>query len=154
MVFAAACAASFGHAQSFVFEAADWINTEKPVTAESAKGKTVLAAFLYADCCSFSHGAEILSEIHKRFADKGLLVVGLHGDGVGKSHLAEVSETYKLAFPLAVDLDNATRKRYLPDKDGFVTGAPGFVVFRPDGEKVVFHNAEELAEAVENWFSD
>jgi thiol-disulfide isomerase/thioredoxin len=58
-------------------EAAGWLNSDKPLSIDDLRGKVVLLDFWSTDCPTCVLDTPDLVELHKRFADDGLVVVGL-----------------------------------------------------------------------------
>ena len=79
----------------------DWSGT--PVTAESAAGKVVLIMTWtsYAKGTN-SPAAKLAQRLHERYADKGLLVVGVHNPNE-VARAAAAAQELKLTFPCAAD---------------------------------------------------
>lgn len=76
-----------------------------------------------------------LQEIHKKYEDRGLTVVGVNEDGPrGQSKVKPFLRARKLTFPVALDLDGAVQKRMR------VTAMPTTILIDSDG-MVVFRQA-------------
>jgi thiol-disulfide isomerase/thioredoxin len=58
-------------------EAAGWLNTAKPLTADDLRGKVVLLDFWLTTCGPCVRAMPDLASLHQRYRKRGLMVVGL-----------------------------------------------------------------------------
>jgi thiol-disulfide isomerase/thioredoxin len=61
-------------------DAAGWINTKTPLTAEDVRGKIVLLDFWASDCLPCVREVPALIEFNKRYRDRGVMIVGLSAE--------------------------------------------------------------------------
>ena len=113
-------------------EIASWINSE-PFTLESQRGNVVLIDFWTYTCINCIRTLPYVREWHEKYADAGLVVVGVHTPEFKFEHLREnvVEAVGKFEIEYAVAQDNGYRTwrafnnrywpaKYLIDKDGFI----------------------------------
>jgi thiol-disulfide isomerase/thioredoxin len=82
-------------------EAAGWLNAEKPLTAEALRGNVVLIDFWSTDCPSCVSDTPELTRFRKRFADQGLLIVGLTHEPITElDRVKQYIESAKIDWPI------------------------------------------------------
>jgi len=109
-----------------------WINSG-PLTMEELRGSVVLIDFWTYTCINCINTYPFLKEMQSKYADQGLVIVGVHSPEFEfeKSYENVVAATQKdaLVWPMAQDNDFITWRRYgnrywpseyLIDKDGVV----------------------------------
>jgi thiol-disulfide isomerase/thioredoxin len=102
------------------WEASSWLNSP-PLTVEGLRGKVVLVRWFMATECPYcSATAPALRALHDDYADRGLVVVGMyHHKSDGALDLAEVralvEQDYRFEFPVAIDDDWRTLRRWWLD---------------------------------------
>ena len=109
-----------------------WINGG-PLTMEELRGRVVLIDFWTYTCINCIHTYPFLKEMHAKYADDGLVIVGVHSPEFEfeKNYDSVVEATQKdaLVWTMAQDNDFITWRRYnnrywpaeyLIDKDGVV----------------------------------
>lgn len=110
-----------------------WWNTEngQPLTPEALRGKVVLIDFWTYSCINCIRTYPFLRSMHEKYADKGLVIVGVHTPEFefekNQENVGREIEKNKLEYPIALDPDyatwNAYHNRYWPagylfDKQG------------------------------------
>ena len=111
---------------------ASWINSE-PITFEEQRGKVVLVDFWTYTCINCIRTLPYLKQWHEKYADKGLVIVGVHTPEFDfekdRDNVIEASEGFGLEYPIAQDNDFGTWRafnnrywpaKYLVDKDGLI----------------------------------
>ena len=109
-----------------------WINTE-PFTMEDLRGKVVLVDFWTYTCVNCIRTFPFLRDWNQKYADQGLVIVGVHAPEFEfekvKENVEEASVKHDLGWPIAQDNDFSTWRaytnrawpsKYLIDKDGLV----------------------------------
>ena len=115
------------------FEAvSNWINSE-PLTMEELRGRIVLIDFWTYTCVNCIRTFPYLKEWHAKYADKGLIIVGVHSPEFDfekvTDNVVRSAQDYDLTWPIAQDNDFGTWRaysnrfwpaKYLVDQDGTV----------------------------------
>lgn len=94
-------------------EYAQLLNTQDP-SAISPKGKPIALYFFTTWCPNCKKEIDFLNDIHKRYQQKGLTIVGITNTDRGVS-VNEITDYIKKAgfqFPIVIDKDNNTSKKY------------------------------------------
>ena len=111
---------------------ASWINSE-PFTFEEQRGKVVLVDFWTYTCVNCIRTLPYLKAWHEKYADEGLVIVGVHTPEFefekDRENVIEAAEGFGLEWPIAQDNDFKTWRafnnrywpaKYLVDKDGLI----------------------------------
>ncbi|UCE27805.1 MAG: redoxin domain-containing protein [Candidatus Coatesbacteria bacterium] len=120
-----------------------WINSE-PLTMEELRGKIVLVDFWEYTCVNCIRTLPYITEWHRRYADQGLVIVGVHTPefefGKDRANVARAVREFGIEYPVVLDNDyeiwTAYANRYWPRK----------YIVNPDG-KIVYDHAGEGAYA-------
>ena len=109
-----------------------WVNTE-PFTLESLRGKVVLIDFWTYTCVNCIRTLPFLKEWHDKYAESGLVIVGVHSPEFEFEKILENVEAavvrYDLRYPVVQDnqfdtwrayRNRAWPAKYLIDKDGVI----------------------------------
>ena len=110
----------------------NWINSP-PLTMEGLRGQVVLIDFWTYTCVNCIRTFPFLKEWHAKYADKGLVIVGVHAPEFEFEKLTEnvvrSADEYGLMWPIAQDNDFGTWRaynnrfwpaKYLVDRNGVV----------------------------------
>ncbi len=110
----------------------NWINSG-PLTLDELRGKVVLVDFWTYTCVNCIRTLPYLKEWQAKYADKGLVIVGVHSPEFEFEHLpanvVQATESFGLEYPIAQDNDFATWRayannawpaKYIVDKYGIV----------------------------------
>ncbi len=111
---------------------AAWINSG-PLTMQELRGQVVLVDFWTYTCINCINTFPFLKEMHAKYADEGLVIVGVHSPEFefekNYDNVVEASQKDALVWPIAQDNDFITWDRYrnkywpmeyLIDKDGVI----------------------------------
>ena len=109
-----------------------WINSD-PFTLESLRGKVVLLDIWTYTCINCIRTFPYVRAWHERYADRGLVVLGLHAPEFEfekeTQNVVFAALKHDLRYPIAQDNDMATWRalennawpaKYLVDKDGYI----------------------------------
>ena len=102
---------------------AHWINTE-PLTLSQLKGKVVIIDFWTYSCINCIRTLPFLNSWHEKYADKGLVIIGVHAPEFAFEKVQRNVESavldYEIKYPVAMDNDfktwRAYNNRYWPAK--------------------------------------
>jgi thiol-disulfide isomerase/thioredoxin len=108
-------------------DASSWLNSEAGLTWEQLRGKVVLLDFWGMWCGPCVKKLPQVQELSRKYADKGLVVIGIHSEQDGEKCPAFV-EKEGITFPVAIDSGETAEKFavtswpsvFLIDKDGKV----------------------------------
>lgn len=90
----------------------DWLNTGPDgLDSKQFEGKVVLVEFWGAWCGPCRELTPKLKELHEKYAERGLLIVGVHTTGFAEN-MEEYVNQESLAWPVAADVDDATVKAW------------------------------------------
>lgn len=112
---------------------AGYINTHEGFALNEVKGKVILVDFWTYSCINCIRTQPYLNAWHEKYADKGLVIVGVHSPEFAfekeyENVLAAV-EREGIAYPVVLDNDFSTwrayqnqywPRKYLIDADGFI----------------------------------
>ncbi len=94
----------------------DWINSE-PTSMSDLRGKVVLVEFWTFGCFNCRNVGPQVKEWHQRYADRGLVVIGIHSPEFAFEKDVEAVRRYvqehDVHYPVAIDND-FTRLRRKP----------------------------------------
>ena len=111
-----------------------WINSE-PFTLETQRGNVVLVDFWTYSCINCIRTLPYLREWHDKYADQGLVIVGVHTPEFefeqNRENVVRAAMGFELEYPIAQDNDYVTWRlyqgkrgvwpaKYLIDRDGYV----------------------------------
>lgn len=92
-----------------------WINSE-PLSIFKLRKKIVLLDFWTYSCVNCIRTLPTLKELHKKYSDKDLVIIGVHTPEFefekNFENVKKIVEKYGLEYPIALDLQNTTWKLY------------------------------------------
>ena len=101
---------SMGKDPAPVLSTKQWFNVPDDVSPESLKGKVVLLDFWGQWCAPCVKRLPHSEELHQKFKDRGLVVIGIHS-AQSNANVRTFLQKTKVTFPVAIDT-GATAKRY------------------------------------------
>ena len=109
-----------------------WLNS-KPLKLANLRGKVVLIDFWEYTCVNCIRTMPYLRSWHEKYADKGLVIIGVHTPEFAfarlEENVAQAAKKFDLKYPLVVDSNYAIwtaysnrfwPAKYLVDKDGLI----------------------------------
>lgn len=80
------------------------------VSLADFRGRVVLLQFFQTGCPACQHEAPLLEELHRKFKDKGVVVIGVSHDTRGTEAVKQFAKQYDLTYFLVIgDLEVAVR---------------------------------------------
>lgn len=109
-----------------------WFNSD-PLTLSELKGKIVIIDFWTYSCINCQRTFAYLRAWHEKYADKGLVIVGVHAPEFefekSEKNVSQAIKDFKLPYPIVQDNDFATWRaydnrywpaKYIIDKEGYI----------------------------------
>src|SRR3990172_1969147 len=139
-----------------------WLNST-PLYLSELKGRAVFLRFFTDPSCPFCRAsAPFLNELHSRYQQKGLVVIGMYTPKPAprETKMEEVGRfvnDYGFEFPVALDNDWATLKKYwldrTPDADftsvSFLIDARGIIRYVHPGGTYTNQDMSEIQKKLE-----
>jgi len=118
----------------------DWIGG-KPRTLESLRGKVVLVRWWTAPGCPYcAASAEALNELARKYAESGLVVIGVYhhkaSSPLTREHVEAQRQRLGFEFPVTIDRDWKTLRRWWLDRTQLGWTSVTFLI---DREGVIRH---------------
>ncbi|MFZ0548012.1 MAG: redoxin domain-containing protein, partial [Candidatus Promineifilaceae bacterium] len=122
------------------FSAGQWLNSPQPLTRAQLRGQVLLIDFWDYTCINCLRTLPYLLEWHKRYADKGLVIVGVHAPefkfGRDHSQIEAAIQEFNIRYPVLLDNDYQTWQQFAtrawPTK--FLIDPKGYIRFKRQGE--------------------
>lgn len=129
----------------YEIEASDWLNTDKPLSLPSLRGRVVVVTvfqMLCPGCAQFS--LPQARNLHLAFARKDLVVIGMHS--VFEHHHVMTPDAlhvfvreYRLKFPIAIDRPQEDLSVPATMRKWGLNGTPTSMIFGRDGGLALQH---------------
>ena len=131
-----------------------WINSE-PFTLGSQRGKVVLVDFWTYTCINCIRTFPYLKDWHEKYADQGLVIVGVHTPEFEfekkRENVIDAAMKHGLNYPIAQDNDfetwNAYSNQYWPAK--YLIDKDGYIRYTHFGEGAYVETEEKIRELLE-----
>ena len=93
-----------------------WLNTDKPISIKSLRGKVVLVDFWTYTCINCIRTLPHVTAWYNKYKDKGFVVIGVHTPEFQFEHktsnVLSAIKMYHIKYPVAQDNDYATWNNY------------------------------------------
>jgi thiol-disulfide isomerase/thioredoxin len=96
-----------------------WLNTDRPLTVESLKGRVALLNFWVFTCYNCTNTVPSLIEFDRKYRPQGLTLIGIHTPEFppyagehDKANVERALKKYGIEYPVAQDNDNRTWNLY------------------------------------------
>ena len=97
------------------FDIEQWVQSE-PRTLSQLLGSVVLVRFWTDSCPLCSASGQVMARLHERYARDGLIVIGIYHPkppgAVDPTTIERAAKTFGMEFPIGLDLNWNTLKRY------------------------------------------
>jgi thiol-disulfide isomerase/thioredoxin len=140
----------------------EWINT-KPLTLKDLRGKVVLVDFWTYTCINCIRTLPYLKDWHEKYAEKGLVIIGVHTPEFefekNAENVRKAVKDFGLLYPVVQDNDYATWQaydnhywpaKYFIDKNGKVRSSHFGEGEYAESEKLIQKLLKEAGEDVSN----
>jgi thiol-disulfide isomerase/thioredoxin len=122
------------------FGPGEWLNTEHPLSRERLRGRVVLVDFWDYTCINCIRTLPYVTAWHRRYADSGLTVIGVHAPEFGfarsRSQIEAALHDFRMDYPVLLDNDYVTWDRFAnrawPSK--YLIDPEGYIRYRQQGE--------------------
>lgn len=130
-----------------------WLNS-KPLTMASLQGKVVLVDFWTYSCVNCLRTQPHLNEWHKKYADQGLVIIGVHTPEFEfekiQSNVETAVKAEAIKYPVVLDPDykvwNLFTNRWWPRK--FLIDSRGYIIYDHVGEGAYAETEMEIQQAL------
>jgi thiol-disulfide isomerase/thioredoxin len=117
-----------------------WLNVDHPLTLASLRGRVVLVDIWEYSCINCLRTLPYLREWHRRYADLGLTIIGVHAPefpfGRERQQLEMAVRELDIPYPVLMDNDfqtwDAYANRFWPAK--YLIDSKGYLRFQSYGE--------------------
>lgn len=146
------------------WEVTDWVNS-RDWTLSELRGSVVLVRWWTGPECPYcAAAAPSLNALHERYHAKGLVVIGLYHHKsptpLTREHVERLVERYRFQFPVAVDPEWQTLKRWwLDDHEhawtsvSFLIDQEGVIRYIHPGGAYTEADAATLTSLIEEWLA-
>ncbi len=128
-----------------------WINSE-PFRIADQRGKVVLVDFWTYSCVNCIRTLPFLKEWHRKYADQGLLIIGIHTPEFAfekdRDNVVAAVAEHGIEYPVAQDNDDVTwdafQTLYWPSK--YLIDGDGIIRYRHFGEGAYAETEQQIRE--------
>lgn len=122
------------------FASGQWLNSAQPLTIMGLRGQVVLVDFWEYSCVNCIRTLPYLREWHQRYAQHGLVIVGIHSPefrfGRERQQIEAAIEEFSIPYPVLMD-DQLTNwdlyaNRFWPAK--YIIDQRGYIRYQNHGE--------------------
>lgn len=122
------------------FSKGTWLNSPQPLNRSQLRGEILLIDFWDYTCINCLHTLPYLTKWHERYADKGLVIIGVHAPEFKfareSSQIEAAIREFDIRYPVLVDNDYQTWQQFAvrawPTK--FLVDGRGYIRFKRQGE--------------------
>jgi len=142
-----------------VYGAERWLNSP-PLTMKELRGKVVVIDFWEYTCINCIRTLPYVTEWHRRYADYGVVIVGVHTPefefGKDRANVERAVEEFGIEYPVVLDSDydvwRAYANSYWPRK--YIVGRAGKIIYDHAGEGGYAETEELLQKLVREEYPD
>lgn len=135
------------------FGPGEWLNTPGPLSRETLRGAVLLVDFWDYTCVNCIRTLPYVTEWHRRYHDRGLVVVGVHAPEFkfarSRRQIEAAIAEFGIGYPVLLDNDYETWSRFAnrawPAK--YLIDSQGYVRFQRRGEGY-YRETEEAIQAL------
>lgn len=131
------------------FVGLQWVN-RPALTLHALRGKVVFIRFWFMNCTYCEKSAPTLNYLYSKYAPQGLVVIGIHHPKSSERSVrspdtvAKAAKQFGFKFPIALDNDWQTVRRYWTDKHPGQATSASFLLDK-GGKIVWYHQGGTLA---------
>jgi thiol-disulfide isomerase/thioredoxin len=122
------------------FAPGEWLNTDNPPTRQSLRGQVVLVDFWDYTCINCIRTLPYLTAWHDRYAEFGLVVIGVHAPEFSfartRKQIEAALEEFGIRYPVLLDNNYETWMRFAnrawPTK--YLIDSQGYIRYKTQGE--------------------
>lgn len=122
------------------FSKGQWLNSSHPLSRAQLRGQVLLIDFWDYTCINCLRTLPYLAKWHERYADKGLVIIGVHSPEFkfarDSSQIEAAIQEFDVRYPVLLDNDYQTWQQFAtrawPTK--FLVDPQGYIRFKRQGE--------------------
>lgn len=167
---AALCAATSNEGAELIgtnapsWNVSEWLNSQ-PLSLEQLRGRVVLVRWWTGPECPYcAASAPDLNALHERYQAKGLVVVGFYHHKsptpLTRRHVEQLVKRYRFQFPVAIDQEWQTLKRWWLDGHdrawtsvSFLIDREGVIRYIHPGGSYTDEDMATLTSLIEEWLA-
>jgi thiol-disulfide isomerase/thioredoxin len=131
-------------------QASSWLNATSPLSLRSLKGKIVVIDFWGTWCAPCVASLPEVESLHKRYADKGVVVIGFHECQGDPKVVLKFAQDHGMTYSIGIDKKSASVPGFGPTFSKYtILGIPTVAVIDRSGQIVLMtHEISEAANLV------